>query len=83
MFLSASRLAFLLATGLLAGCKKDVPTGPIVVTPPVGSTSSTPTPPQYGTPFAGVPDRQDAVIYQVNIRAFSSTGNAGGRNGAA
>jgi glycosidase len=27
---------------------------------------------QYGTPFANVPDRQDATIYQVNIRAFSA-----------
>lgn len=30
---------------------------------------------QYGTPFNGVPARQDAVIYQVNMRAFSSTSN--------
>ncbi|GAB4092117.1 hypothetical protein GCM10028786_10430 [Flaviaesturariibacter terrae] len=30
---------------------------------------------QYGTPFAAVPDRRDAVIYQVNMRAFSSTSN--------
>ena len=27
---------------------------------------------QYGTPFANVPDRQDATMYQVNIRAFST-----------
>jgi len=32
-------------------------------------------PPQYGTPFAGVPDPRDASIYQVNMRAFSSTHN--------
>lgn len=32
-------------------------------------------PPQYGTPFAGVPDPRDAAIYQVNIRAFSEGGN--------
>src|SRR4030042_312847 len=32
-------------------------------------------PDQYGTPFTGVPDAQDAVIYQVNMRCFSSTGN--------
>ncbi len=32
-------------------------------------------PPQYATPFAGVPDQRDAVIYQVNMRAFSSTHN--------
>ena len=32
-------------------------------------------PPQYGTPFSGVPDPRDAVIYQVNMRAFSSSRN--------
>jgi glycosidase len=31
------------------------------------------TPTQYGTPFTGVPNPRDAVIYQVNMRAFSST----------
>jgi hypothetical protein len=30
---------------------------------------------QYGTPFTGVPDPRDAVIYQVNMRVFSSTRN--------
>lgn len=30
---------------------------------------------QYGTPFANVTDRQDATIYQVNIRAFSNQSN--------
>jgi glycosidase len=30
---------------------------------------------QYGTPFTGVPDPRDAIIYQVNMRAFSSTRN--------
>jgi hypothetical protein len=30
---------------------------------------------QYGTPFPAVPARQDATIYQVNMRAFSSTSN--------
>ena len=32
-------------------------------------------PPQYGSPFANVPAPQDACIYQVNIRTFSSNGN--------
>ncbi|MDB5105273.1 MAG: hypothetical protein JWP91_2962 [Fibrobacteres bacterium] len=32
-------------------------------------------PPQFGTPFAGVPDPRDGSIYQVNIRAFSEAGN--------
>lgn len=31
--------------------------------------------PQYGTPFANVTNPQDAIIYQVNIRAFSADGN--------
>lgn len=30
---------------------------------------------QYGTPFSGVVDRQDATIYQVNMRAFSAQSN--------
>ena len=69
-------LALLVAVGLLAGCKKDSPTPPDpIVVPPV---STTPTPPQYGTPFAGVPNREDAVIYQVNMRAFSAGGNFAG-----
>jgi glycosidase len=33
---------------------------------------------QYGTPFAGVPERQDVAIYQVNIRAFSQEGSFNG-----
>ncbi len=33
---------------------------------------------QFGTPFAGIPNREDVVIYQVNIRAFSSGGNFAG-----
>ena len=43
-------------------------------TPPV-TTLTDSTPPQYGTPFKGVPNRQDAVIYQINMRAFSQAGN--------
>ncbi len=30
---------------------------------------------QYGTPFTEVPDPQDVVIYQVNIRSFSQSSN--------
>ncbi len=71
-----SSFALVIAAGLLVGCKKDVPTPPVVVAPAPIPTS--PTPPQYGTPFTGVPDREDAVMYQVNIRAFSPTGNFAG-----
>ncbi|AHJ96057.1 alpha-amylase family glycosyl hydrolase [Hymenobacter swuensis] len=31
-------------------------------------------PKQYGKPFAGVPDGQNATIYQVNMRGFSQQG---------
>jgi glycosidase len=41
---------------------------------PVGEVA----PVQYGTPFTGVPDRQDATIYQVNMRAFSAGSNLAG-----
>ncbi len=32
-------------------------------------------PAQYGQPFTGVPESQNATIYQVNMRGFSSQGN--------
>jgi glycosidase len=32
-------------------------------------------PKQYGRPFAGVPESQNATIYQVNMRGFSQAGN--------
>ncbi len=35
-------------------------------------------PPQYGTPFTGVPDIRDVTMYQVNMRAFSATHNFAG-----
>ena len=65
----------LLAVGLLAGCQNNPSVPPAPVVPPV---TTGPTPPQYGTPFAGVSSREDAVIYQVNMRAFSAGGNFAG-----
>ncbi len=32
-------------------------------------------PAQYGQPFAGVPESQNATVYQVNMRGFSQQGN--------
>lgn len=32
-------------------------------------------PPQYNTPFAGVPDTRDVNLYQVHTRIFSAAGN--------
>ena len=43
---------------------------------PIDNNHNTNTDPaQYGTPFAGVPAAPDAVIYQVNMRSFSSSRN--------
>ena len=33
---------------------------------------------QYGTPFQGVPETQDIVLYEVNLRAFSASGDIQG-----
>ncbi|WP_400190425.1 alpha-amylase family glycosyl hydrolase [Hymenobacter sp. B81] len=66
-------LCWVLLAALLASCEKERPVAPTL--PP---TTTTPDPAQYGTPFAGVPDRQDATIYQVNMRAFSQPGNFAG-----
>ena len=72
-FLSKNSLVLMLAAGLLAGCQKEVPGPPPAVDPPKPTT-----PPQYGTPFNAVPNREDAVMYQVNMRAFSQGGNFAG-----
>ncbi|MBT2557664.1 hypothetical protein J7E24_07705 [Hymenobacter sp. ISL-91] len=68
-------LVLFVAAGLLGACKSSGTDTPAPTPPP---TPGTPPPPQYGTPFAGVPNRQDAVMYQVNMRAFSQAGNFAG-----
>jgi len=35
-------------------------------------------PAQYGQPFTGVPDTRDVMLYQVNTRVFSKTGDFAG-----
>lgn len=72
-------LVLAVIAGFVFGCKKaeDSPPGPSTPVP-VTPTSTYTTPPQYGIPFAGVPAREDAVIYQVNMRAFSQRGNFAG-----
>lgn len=59
---------------LLFACSKNEPTALPVVVPPVADSSMM----QYGVPFENVPDRQDAVIYEVNMRTFSTAGNFAG-----
>ena len=62
----------------LLSCSKHSSTPTLVPPPDSTTTTIDSTPAQYGTPFAGVPDPRDVTIYQVNIRAFSSTHNLQG-----
>lgn len=66
-------LVFLLL--ILSGCSKttdspdpEVPANEFIL----------PDPAQYSTPFAGVPETKDVVMYEVNLRAFSQAGNLQG-----
>ncbi|HVU53855.1 MAG TPA: alpha-amylase family glycosyl hydrolase [Puia sp.] len=58
---------------IAAACHKtgDAPTSP--PDPPPVNTDTLPA--QYGTPYTETPAAQDAIIYQVNMRAFSPQGN--------
>ena len=59
-------------------CKKPGDSGGGIINPPPPPVVIEQDPAQYGTPFSNVTDRQDAVIYQVNIRVFSQQGNFAG-----
>ncbi len=56
---------------ILLACSKHHAVTPVITPPPPDSTTTLPA--QYGAPFTGVPDPRDVTIYQVNIRAFSSS----------
>ncbi|MGI4831967.1 MAG: alpha-amylase family glycosyl hydrolase [Janthinobacterium lividum] len=73
-----SSLGLVLAAALATSCKPADPQPTAI--PPVTTPTASPAPTQsqYGTPFASVPNREDAVIYQVNMRAFSQAGNFAG-----
>jgi glycosidase len=61
---------------LIASCGKSSKTGgggTTTVTPP--KTSGDPA--QYGTPYSSVPNTQDMVIYEVNIRTYTPATFAG------
>lgn len=49
-----------------SGISGEPPPGPVVIEQD---------PAQYGIPFSNVTDKQDAIIYQVNMRVFSQQGN--------
>lgn len=44
----------------------------------ISNTAYAQDPPQYGTPFANVPDARDVNMYQVHIRPYSAAGNLAG-----
>lgn len=50
----------------------------LIVLQLVGFHSMAQDPPQYGTPFQGVPHRMDANIYQMNLREYSASRNIAG-----
>lgn len=55
---------------LFSSCKPDAVAPPVAIEPSYNT--------QYGTPFAGVPATDDIILYEVNLRAFSSTGDLQG-----
>ncbi len=63
---------YLVSLFILGCTKTELPVTQVTV-PGLG-----PDPAQYGEPFTNVPAPKDAIIYQVNIRAFSATGNLQG-----
>ncbi len=54
-------------------CKKEKE-NPNPPAPPVEDSTYQ----QYGTPFTGIPETEDIVLYEVNLRAFSSSGDLQG-----
>jgi len=66
---------FFLFTSLLsfAACKKDCPPDTVIENPTVLVGYQ-----QYGTPFDSVPETKNIIMYEVNLRAFSSSGDLQG-----
>ena len=66
---------FFLFTSLLsfAACKKDCPPDAVVEDPTVLVGYQ-----QYGTPFDSIPETKNIIMYEVNLRAFSSGGDLQG-----
>ncbi|MFM1771884.1 MAG: hypothetical protein RLZZ71_1026 [Bacteroidota bacterium] len=66
---------FFLFTSLLsfAACKKDCPPDAVVEDPTVLVGYQ-----QYGTPLDSVPETKNIIMYEVNLRAFSSSGDLQG-----
>ena len=66
-------ISFLFLFCFIPACTSGHSTSTTTTTTVVLGTGDDPA--QYGVPFSGVPDIQDASIYQVNMRCFSSSRN--------
>lgn len=58
---------------VFASCKKDRPPDTVIENPPVLVGYQ-----QYGVPFDSVPETKNIIMYEVNLRAFSSSGDIQG-----
>ena len=58
---------------VFASCKKDCPPDTVIENPPVLVGYQ-----QYGVPFDSVPETKNIIMYEVNLRAFSSSGDLQG-----
>lgn len=68
-------------TCTVMGCSKSsapTPAPAPAPTPTPVKTSTYTDPAAYGVPYSGVPATKDIVMYEVNIRSFSSTSNFAG-----
>ncbi len=70
------RIGFALCV-LWAATSCESPSDSIVAPPPPPQVTYT-DPPAYGTPFSGIPETKEVVMYEVNLRAFSSQGTFAG-----
>lgn len=72
------RVLSIVLVGLaLSGCNSNTDAPTITNQPPPPPVTYT-DPPQYSTPFSGVAELKDVVIYEINLRAFSSSGTFAG-----
>ena len=69
--LSAIAMISCLLIGIIS-CQKEE-ADPIIVENEGGNSYE-----QYGTPFAQVPEVEDIIMYEINLRAFSVTGDIAG-----
>lgn len=58
---------------VFASCKKDCPPDTVIENPPVLVGYQ-----QYDVPFDSVPETKNIIMYEVNLRAFSSSGDLQG-----